>query len=390
MRSPAVRVTVGLVAWIALGLAAFFLIRTQQEISRLAASMRAFDLHAREAADALAELRASQQSYVAAGQGADFWMPKVTATTSAVRTWMVELRQAAASGPARASLMDAEAIVAEFDALDKRARDYLKSGERLMAADVIFTEGGETAANAARHVEQARLADHQAFDAREAEIRAQQAAALGGAAGIAGLIILLLAFGPRQRAVTAAEGPVEGIVEPAPAAPRAAVLSLRPQTPPLLRTAAELCTDFGRVRDVSDLKDLLARAAQAMDASGLIVWLGSTSGADLQPIVSHGYSPQVIARMPAVPKASDNAAAAAYRNGTMQIVLSRPGGSPGALVAPLLVPDGCIGAFSAEVRNNAEGSEAVQALAVIFAAQLASIFAVAASDSADQKAAVQG
>jgi hypothetical protein len=390
MRSPAVRVTVGLLAWIALGLAAFFLIRTQQEISRLAASVRAFDLRARETADALAEMRAGQRAYVAAGQGADFWMPKVAATTSAVRNQMVALRQSASSGPARASLMDAEAVVAEFDALDKRARDYLKSGETLMAADVIFTEGGETAANAARHVEQARLADHQAFDARDAEFRAQQATALGGAAGIAGLIVLLLAFVPRPRAAAAAESSIDGSVEPAPAAPRAAVLSLRPHAPPLLKTAAELCTDFGRVRDVSDLKDLLARAAQAMDASGLIVWLGSTSGADLQPIVSHGYSTQVIAHMPSVPKSADNAAAAAYRNGTLQIVLSRPGGSPGALVAPLLVSEGCVGAFSAEVRSNTEGSETVQALAVIFAAQLAGIFAVAASDSSDQKTAVQG
>jgi hypothetical protein len=312
-------------------------------------------------------------------------MPKVAGTTSAVRNQMIALRQSASSGPARASLMDAEAVVAEFDALDKRARDYLKSGETLMAADVIFMEGGETAANAARHVEQARLADHQAFDAREAEIRVQQATALGGAAGFAGLIVLLLAFVPKPRAAAAAERSIDGRVEPAPVAPRAAVLSLRPHMPPLLKTAAELCTDFGRVRDVSDLKDLLARAAQAMDASGVIVWLGSTSGADLQPIVSHGYSPQVIAHMPSVPKSADNAAAAAYRNGTLQIVLSRPGVSAGALVAPLLVPEGCIGAFSAEVRNNAEGSEAVQALAVIFAAQLASIFAVAASDSGDQK-----
>jgi hypothetical protein len=385
MRSPAVRVTVGLLAWIALGLAAFFLIRTQQEITRLAASVRAFDLHARETADALAEMRAGQRAYVAAGQGADFWMPKVAGTTSAVRNQMVALRQSSSSGPARASLMDAEAVVAEFDALDKRARDYLKSGETLMAADVIFMEGGETAANAARHVEQARLADHQAFDAREAEIRVQQATALGGAAGFAGLIVLLLAFVPKPRGAAAVESAIDGRVEPAPVAPRAAVLSLRPHTPPLLKTAAELCTDFGRVRDLSDLKDPLARAAHAMDASGLIVWLGSTTGADLQPIVSHGYSPQVIARMPSVPKSADNAAAAAYRNGTLQIVLSRPGGSPGALVAPLLVPEGSVGAFSAEVRNNAEGSEAVQALAVIFAAQLASIFAVAASDSGDQK-----
>jgi hypothetical protein len=155
----------------------------------------------------------------------------------------------------------------------------------------------------------------------------------------------------------------------------------------MMRTTAELCTDFGRIRDLSDLKDLLARAAKTMDASGLVVWLGSTSGADLQPVVSHGYSPAVIARMPAVPRNADNAAAAAYRTGALQIVLSRPGGTPGALVAPLLSPEGCVGALSAETRNGGEGSQAVQSLAVIFAAHLAGVFSTAASDTAEAKAA---
>jgi two-component system cell cycle sensor histidine kinase/response regulator CckA len=49
--------------------------------------------------------------------------------------------------------------------------ENIKSGQQLMAADVIFTEGGETAATAARQVETARLAEHQAFDASEAKPR---------------------------------------------------------------------------------------------------------------------------------------------------------------------------------------------------------------------------
>ena len=53
----------------------------------------------------------------------------------------------------------------EFSEVDKRARDYLQSGQLLMAGDVIFTEGGQTAASAARQVEAARLAEHQALDA---------------------------------------------------------------------------------------------------------------------------------------------------------------------------------------------------------------------------------
>ena len=57
----------------------------------------------------------------------------------------------------------------------------------------------------------------------------------------------------------------------------------------------------------------------------------------------------------------------------MQIVLAHPGESNGAVVAPLLSTDGCIGALSAEIRGGGESSESVQALAAIFAAQLAGV-----------------
>ena len=66
----------------------------------------------------------------------------------------------------------------------------------------------------------------------------------------------------------------------------------------------------------------------------------------------------------------------AYRTGQLQLVLSRAG-SPetGAVVAPILSTDGCVGALSAEIRGGGEGSESVQALASIFAAQLSTMLA---------------
>ncbi len=147
------------------------------------------------------------------------------------------------------------------------------------------------------------------------------------------------------------------------------------QSVPALKAAAELCTELGRVSDPEDLKKLLVRAAGALDASGLIIWIGSPAGADLRPVLAHGYSPQALARMAAVPRSADNAAATAYRTSALQIVLSRPGASSGAVVAPLLSPEGCIGALTAEINDRGETSDAVQALAEIFAAQLASVLA---------------
>ena len=69
-----------------------------------------------------------------------------------------------------------------------------------MAADIIFTEGGEAAANAARQVESARLEEHQNLDRFEGVHRKQEAQALAGAAG---LVILIVAG---ARAVAAPGG----------------------------------------------------------------------------------------------------------------------------------------------------------------------------------------
>jgi hypothetical protein len=152
----------------------------------------------------------------------------------------------------------------------------------------------------------------------------------------------------------------------------------------VLKAAARLCTEFGRANDVQDLKRTLGETADVMDASGLIVWLGDRSGGDLRPVLAHGYSSQALARMSSVPRSADNAAAAAYRSGQLQIVLARPGSANGAVVAPLLSPDGCIGAFTAEILSGSETSDGVQALAALVAAQLASALAssAAAADTA--------
>jgi len=156
---------------------------------------------------------------------------------------------------------------------------------------------------------------------------------------------------------------------------------------PVLKTAAQLCTDFARMRDIHDLQQLLERASDVMDAAGLVVWLGSPNGAELQPVLTHGYGDETRARLPNVARTANNAAAAAYRSGDVQIVLSRPGGAKGAIVAPILGAQGCIGALSAEIRGGGEASESVQALAAIIAAQLAGVLAVPRAESADARAA---
>ena len=367
-------------ALIASAAAAFLLFSSEQQLSQQNAALRAFDQHARDASAALVDARVSQQAYVAAGQDAAFRIVKTAAAIQSATDELTALRQTAAVA-ALTSLDKASATVVEFSAVDKRARDYLASGQQLMASDVIFTEGTDAAATSVRQIETARLAEHQATDVETAAVRNQQALTAGAAAGIVLVVVLLLVAVPRAKSAETASlsilpAPAAQPVASPPAAVRVTPLTSHAQGS-VLKAATDIVTDFGRIRDLDELTRLLGRAAEVMDASGLMVWMGSAAGGDLRPVLAHGYSAKMIARIPPVSRSADNAAAAAYRSGTLQIVRSHPGGSSGAVVAPILAADGCIGAVSAEIRDGGETSDSVQALAVIFAAQLAGVMTTA-------------
>ena len=388
MFSRALRLSCGVLALIAIGAAAFLLIRSEQQIGRHAASLRAFDQHARDASAALVDARVGQQAYVAAGQGVAFWFGRTAAAVESATGELTALRLSADAG-ARTAIDEAAATVTEFSAIDQRARDYLKSGQQLMAGDVIFTEGSDAAATSVRQIETARLAQHQAVDVDAAAVRKNERMTAAAAAGVVWLVVLLLIPVPRAKAAGAV--PDTGIsLNPSAdhVASTPAPAPVAPMTPhgqgSVFKAATDVATDFGRVRDLDELTSVLGRAAEVMDASGLMVWMGSAAGGDLRPVLAHGYSAEMMARIPPVPRAADNAAAAAYRSGTLQLVLSRPGGSSGAVVAPILSADGCIGALSAEIRSGGETSESVQALAAIFAAHLAGVLATAPAATAPE------
>ena len=427
MRSRAARVTSSAVAWIAIAGAAAFLFTSEQQLSSRRAALRVFDQQAREAAEALADVRAGQQAYVAAGQGVAFWVPKVAALVDQSTTLINTLRSAAVSDGAQQELAQALSAIAQLGNVDRRARDYIRDGEQLMAGDVVFAEGGDVATAALHQVEAARLAEARAFDADEAALRRREAGALGGAAGLTALILILLAFanGPSAyraappatstsmaasaaaastpgpltagdrslrkplldasvragagSATTSANALSEGLPEPWFEPSVESSPASEPDSVHALRAAASVCTGFGIARHTSDLSPLLAEAGHLMNATGLIVWLGSAEGHDLRPVLAHGYPEHVLSRIPPVPRGADNAAAAAYRTGSLQIVPAKPGVSAGALVTPILGAEGCIGALTAEIRDRGETLETVQALGTIFAAQLAGLLSASAT-----------
>lgn len=427
MQSRPLRLILGAVCLAAVAAAAFYVDRAERTIKLRRAALVSIDDYARDAIHGFADLRSAQQAYVAAGQGIGFWMPKVDEISERISAALMGLQQLSHADRSKMALEEAVAAFVEFGNVDKRIRGYLTSGSSLMAADIVFTEGVETAAKAGLAVEQARTEEHLAADALEAAQRKVEIYAAGGAAAVVVLIALALALMSGKSDTPAVPEPRQARESlplkqaaarrdhdsPAPAAPPAAPddLPLRredrpepkqdsaaravdPPKPaaaagPSLRAAAQVCTDLGRVSDPEELKALLGRAAETLDASGLMVWMGTGSGTELRAVVAHGYSPDMLARIPAVPRSANNAAATAYRTGTLQIILSRPGSTKGAVVAPVLSADGCIGVLSAEIRDGGEASDTVQALAAIFAAQLAGVLATSPSGG-EQRVTAQG
>lgn len=394
MRSRPARLTLSALAWIALGAAAFFTVTTQKAIDHRRTSLRAFEATARDAADALDDAQAGQQAYVAAGQDPAEWYPKVSTFVQTASASIDALRATASSQGAAPLLLEASTTLTQFGRVDRTVREQIALEDLHAAADAIFGDASEAIGSAVADLDAALTAEQQAADGFETTARQRLLYAAGGAAGFAALALLLLAIA--RPAIPAssetdedeASTPREfsGLSLHEPVSRPAADLRQEPATVTVangaLASMAAICTGFGRVREAGDLAPLLEQAAGALNARGLIVWLGSTAGADLRPVLAHGYSEKTLARIPTLTRSADNAAAAAYRTGELQVVTARQSGANGTVVAPLVTSDGCIGAVTAEIREGGEQSDATRALATILAAQLAGLLAPAAGAAA--------
>jgi len=417
------RLVISALAWMIIVGSGLYLFRSEQRLARDKPALRAFDLRAREAIDTMAELRSAQQAYVAAGQGVAFWVAKVATTGDVVRAAIGALRQSATADAARTALDNATEALNQFLAADKGALDFINASQPLMASDVIFTEGSLAATTVARFIEQARLADREGMDEKESSVRRWEATVMGVAATTIGLFVLVLA--PVRRGDQATSHEIARRLRPELAVPSdpgidehgepleyartirlepaGAVAAEQPREPsanptddmrlmldsnamdrvapvpaPALpsgffRATADLATDFGRVREIADLHGLIGRAAAMIDANGIVVWMAAPNGAELRPLLTHGYSSQVVARLTAVPRGANNAAAAAFRSGDLQVVPADHDAA-GAVVVPIHSAAGCIGALAVEV-SGGETSERVQALVAIVSAQLANVLA---------------
>jgi transcriptional regulator with XRE-family HTH domain len=152
--------------------------------------------------------------------------------------------------------------------------------------------------------------------------------------------------------------------DPTPMVPHAMV--------PNLLDFAHLCTELGRVDSTGDIAPVLQEATRLLDAVGLILWIWDAKAVELRPALAHGYSDRVLAQLPRVDRDTNNATAAAFRAAQVCVVKSSDVDS-GAMVVPLMTPAGCAGVLAIELQRGREDSDAVRALAMIFAAQLATL-----------------
>jgi hypothetical protein len=404
MTRRGVRLALFLVFVAAIAAVTWFGLQTIRRADRDREAAQAFERSARRVFWTLSDLRTGLQAYVAAGQGDEFWRPRVAEALTQLKNELPPLRDRAREASA---IDDLDAAVAAVDAaasLNDRAGRLVRSGATADASRLIFGEGLATLADAATRVDGALQAERAATERRLGQALEQAGRIAAGTAVLAVLLMgALLPVGRQvsQRAGAVARPASEPALDipltapsplPSPAADEDRATT-KPAGPPVaspsadapaadgspardrrkaveLKATADLCTDFARLLDPQELPALLDRAARLIDASGFIVWVGDPDAGELRPALAHGYTAAALSRLPAIPRDADNATAAAWRGADMQIVQTN-GMSRGALVTPLFTPAGCVGVLAAEIRHGRESSEPVRAMARIIAAQIA-------------------
>lgn len=406
MTSKAVRVAVLIVALGGLVAGGYLIFDAEQILKTHQSARTSFDAEAHGVLADLAGLRSAEQAYVAEGQGVDYWMGQATDALGKVDRGLASLAGDAVGDGTRSAIQAASGGLEDFRKLDQRARQYVKGGQGLMASDLIFTDSLTALTAVANHIAIARANEVDVQDAFVEALRWRELYGAGGAALLLTLAVLLLAPVPEREVdvLTAMRALTETSVHPPK--PRAGhattagagsaqpsralppvdddvpdldtvqvvtrrMVQAAPVTPVLdLPGAAKVCADMARVLDAGDLPGLLLRLADVLEAPGLIVWVADGSGQVLYPLLAHGYSAASLARMGSLPTSAENATATAWRTGQVQTVPGQAG-ALGALVAPIVTAEGCVGVLAAEVPDGAEVRADVRALATIFAAQLA-------------------
>lgn len=327
-------------------------------------------LHATDLA--LADARHAQAGYVAAGQGSAFWMNQFDDAVARVESTLRERQQATT---ATGALAHYDAAIEQLDALrtsDRRARNYVNNAQSILASDVIFVESQEIIGRISANVSAAR--DTELFAARQSAARLTQYRQGLMAGGLLVTLLLLIVAPRKARTDEPVAVPETLHVEPEPAH------RLMDYTPDL-DDAADVCVDIARLLDGRDLPAILTRAASAIDARGLVLWVMDEQGQTLRATMAHGYSDRMLARLGQLPVSADNVTSLASRTLEPQMVPGTAAGTSGALAVPLISTSGCVGVLSAEVSGSRANGHQIS-VARLIAAQLSAVIRPDAASAA--------
>lgn len=388
MMKQAVRLTLLTIALAAVAAAAWSVWTADQQLTVAANAARQVQASGGRAVAAIADLRAAQQSYVAADQGDAFWSGRVTAILGELNDSIASLKSSSASADAAAAFDEASSELQSFTEVDRRARELTRAKQFTPASDLIYSEGFDQATKGSAAIERGVAAELSSRDASAHALRRRTVTTAGAAAGIVVLVAIGLTPVPRRRPETlpapetAAATYAKLLATSAATAtpqPKRSSLDLsvsvreRPGRLPIdLGGIAALCAEFARVADPSVLPPLLGRASDILDAAGIVVWIADPDGRELFPTIVHGYPPQVATRLGTLSRDAENVTASAFRTGLLQIVKATTA-SNGAVAAPLVGPTGTLGVIAAELRSGGEQQDVRRAAVAIVAAQIATL-----------------
>ncbi len=391
MKSKVLRALMVVLAVAAFGAAGYATWTIEQQLAAERGTADTFERQARQLALELTDFRAALQAFVADGQNAAPWLKTAAELRASVTTQATAIRGLARTPDAQGVLEGAEESVAALGKSEQRAREFLESSQRLTASDVVFGEAAPLTDRAIEALDVARGHESVASAATVERLRVRQIYALGAAA-IVTLVSLLVLLPLPARTEPEAEPEADsssadrlGIGHIAPARGERPVTTSAPradqQAPgawpaaeagsPMLGGTAEVCAALAQVQEPRELPALLERAATVLHAAGLVVWMPDSVTGALKPALAHGYPPHLITRMGTIPVDADNATAVAFRTKTPQ---SMPADDQGkaAVAAPLVTADGCSGVLAAELLAGSHTSESTS-VAVLIAAQLATL-----------------
>ena len=374
MNSRLIRVLIVVTGIAVVSVGSYFLNDLNNQIN----SHRASSDNLREQASALmatiASAHAGQFAYVARGQNQDFWMSHVAGLMPAIEKQSADFAAALTSPAAKNAFEPASAALENFRTLDKRVREFVQGGTSLLAADMIFSDGLESTGTATTQVMAALNEELRARNGGGSGVYGRQVALAGATLGVLLLLIIGLSLMDTAQYVRVPVPEVALAQALDPVRFETPLPRAKPAVTPKLISTAQICGELARVADEDQLPVLLLRAAKVLDASGLIVWVPEPSRESLRPVMSHGYEEKFINRMGRIHRDANNAVATAFRSSEIRTVTG-DASTNGALIVPLTTSEGCVGVLSAEMKGGSEKDESSQALAVIFAAQLATLVA---------------